>query len=200
MWEEIAKGGIMMVPLFICSILALAITLERAFTLRRKKIVQGEIVQIIESIKNPADIDKARSMCKKIPGSFSAIISTGLQNLNLNREDLKEVIEEKGKQEVRVLERGLVVLETIAGIAPLLGLLGTVLGMIRVFKSISIEGIGRTTSLSTGIYEALYTTVAGLTIGIFSQIFYNFFTNKADDIISEIEKYSSMFINKIKIP
>jgi len=198
MWEEIAKGGIMMIPLFICSLLALTITIERAFALRRKKIFHMEIVDIIENYKGPDDSHRIQTICKENHNSFSSIIAFGLENINLKKDELKEAIKEKGQQEVRRLEKGLVILETVAGIAPLLGLLGTVLGMITVFKSISIEGIGRTASLSTGIYEALYTTVAGLIIGIFSQIFYNYFTNKADDIITEMEQYSSSFLNKLK--
>ena len=197
MWAEIVKGGIMMIPLFICSVFALTVVIERAFTLRRKKLLQPEIIEFIETIENPVNITKGQTVCGKLPGSFSSIISCGLENINLKREELKEIMKDRGRHEVRILERGLVVLETIASIAPLLGLLGTVLGMITVFRSISFEGVAKTAALSQGIYEALYTTVAGLTIGIFSQIFYNFYSNKTDDIVSEIEKYSSLFLHKL---
>jgi len=198
MWEEIAKGGIMMIPLLVCSLLALTITIERAFSLQKKKIINPELIDNIKDFEKNKDRELIRSICRKNRNSFSSIITYGIENINLSKDELKEGIQEKGKQEVRNLERGLGILETIAGIAPLLGLLGTVLGMITVFKSISIEGIGRTTALSQGIYEALYTTVAGLSIAIFSQIFYNFYTHKSEDIISEMEQYSTTFLNKLK--
>ena len=117
MWEEIVKGGIMMIPLFICSLLALTITIERAFSLRRNKVLNQEIIDSIQNFKKAEDEGLIRSVCQKHKNSFSSIISYGIENLDLSKDELKEGIREKGKQEVRNLERGLDILETIAGIA-----------------------------------------------------------------------------------
>ena len=197
MLEMLYQGGILMIPLIICSVLALTIILERAINLRRKKIVKSEIVNVIENLKSYDDLKLATSICKSKPGTFSNVVNIALENKNLPKEELKEAITEAGRQEVRVLERGLGVLGTIAEVSPLLGLLGTVLGMIRVFTVISVEGIGQASSLSGGISEALITTATGLSIGIPALVAYNYFTNKAESLITEIEHYSSVLLSKL---
>ena len=108
------------------------------------------------------------------------------------------MISDQGRQEVGSLEKGLVVMETIASIAPLLGLLGTVIGMIKVFNVIQQQGLGQTQALSGGISEALITTVVGLSIGIPSVVGYTFFTDKAENLILDIEKYTSKLLRKRK--
>jgi len=198
MWEVILRGGVMMIPLFICSIVGITIIFERLYSLRQKKIVKSEIINLIENINASEDISLAKSICKENPGTFSNIVQVGLDNIHLQRDDIRQLIEDQGRQEVRILSRGLVTLETIAGISPLLGLLGTVLGMIRVFDVISLEGVGGAAKLSAGISEALITTVTGLSIGIFALVFYNFFSSKAEAIVLDIEKYSSNLIQRIK--
>jgi biopolymer transport protein ExbB len=107
------------------------------------------------------------------------------------------MLEDQGRQEIRKLEKGLVVLETIAAIAPLMGLLGTVLGMVEVFAVIKEQGIGQTAALSGGISQALLTTVTGLFIGIPVLIAYNYFTNKSEGLVLDIEKYTNQLVQKI---
>ena len=187
-----------MIPLLLCSILVLAIIFERWFSLRHNKVIKPETASIIEKVHSNEDIAMALSLCRENNDSFSNIISTALQTYSDNSRDVKELIEEQGRREVHRLEKGLVILETIAGIAPLLGLLGTVLGMIAVFDVITIEGIAKTAELSGGISEALITTVAGLSVGILALVFYNYFTNKAENLVLEIEKYSSKLLQKIQ--
>ena len=133
---------------------------------------------------------------RDLPGD---IMLPALRNQDLNREELKEFIIDQGRQEVRTLERGLVGLETVAGVAPLLGLMGTVLGMIKVFNVISQQGLGQANVLSGGISEALITTVTGLVIGIPAFIAYNFFTSKAEGIVVDIEKYSASLLHSIRV-
>ena len=186
-----------MIPLLFCSILAVAIVIERGISLKRKNVLNTETVWVIENVHGLDDINKALSQSKNRNDSFSNIISTTLESYSTTPETTKENVEEQGKIEVRKLEKGLVILETIAGIAPLLGLLGTVLGMIEVFDVISIEGVTRTASLSSGISEALITTVAGLSIGIFALVFYNYLTNKAENLVAEIEHYSTKLLQKL---
>jgi biopolymer transport protein ExbB len=194
----LSRGGIVMIPLLLFSVLGLAIIIEKAFSLRRKRVLIPEIINVIESIDTVEDIRLAASICKKNRGPLPRIILTGLENQALPMEEIKDLINDEGRQQVRTLERGLSVLETTAGVAPLLGLLGTVLGMIKVFAVISAQGTGQASLLAGGISEALITTATGLVIGIPVLVMYNFFTNKAENYILDIEKYSTKLINKIK--
>ena len=191
------RGGFMMYPLILSSILAIAIIIERSFILRRKKIIIPEVINVIEQFKSIKDIDLAKNIFAKYKGPLSNLMKTGLDNSDLERYEIKEVIEDQGRQEVRQLERGLTILETIAVISPLMGLLGTVLGMIKVFGVIKEQGIGQAAALSGGISEAIITTVTGLFIGIFTLIFYNYFTKKAESFVLDIEKYCNFLIHKI---
>ncbi|MDW7679745.1 MAG: MotA/TolQ/ExbB proton channel family protein [bacterium] len=196
-WLVFQSGGIIMVPLMICSIIVLAITIERSLVLRKKKVLIPEIINVIETIDKPEDIRLAISICNKNKGAFANIIQLGLQNKDLSKTELKELITDQGRQEVRSLQKGLVVLETIAGIAPLLGLLGTVIGMIKVFTAISEQGLGQTQALSGGISEALITTVVGLSIGIPSLVVNNYFTDKSENLIMDIEKFTAKLLRKL---
>ena len=196
-WLFLERGGPIMVPLILCSIIVLAIVIERAFSLRKKKVLVPEIISVIETIKKPEDIHLAISICQKNEGAFANIVQLGLENKDLPNDELKELIADQGRQEARSFEKGLGVIETIAGIAPLLGLLGTVTGMIKVFTVISEQGLGQTQALSGGISEALITTVVGLSIGIPSLVLYNYFTEKAENLIMDIEKFTSKLLRKL---
>jgi biopolymer transport protein ExbB len=198
-WEFLVKGGICMIPLFMCSVAGLAIVIEKFYSLQRRKIIVPEVVGVLENIKGTNDFPLAISICEKHHGPFANIIRIALENHSLPREEIKETIFDQGRQEVHQLEKGLGVLETVAGIGPLLGLLGTVLGILKVFKVISVMGVGQATSLAGGISEALITTIAGLFIGIPALVAYNYFGNKAEGLVLEIEKYSNRLLNKIGI-
>ncbi|MBN2071681.1 MAG: MotA/TolQ/ExbB proton channel family protein [Candidatus Krumholzibacteriota bacterium] len=197
--NEFRNGGIVMYPLLLGSIMALAIVIERAFCLRKKKVLVGEIVSAIAKIENAEDMKVAERICEANPGPFASIILVALKNPGLVIDELKEAILDQGRQEIRTLERGLVALETIAAAAPLLGLMGTVIGMIKVFNVISKQGIGQASVLSGGISEALITTVTGLAVGIPALVAYNFLTNKAESLVLDIEKYSSGLIRNIRV-
>lgn len=197
MLELFQRAGIMMYPLVLSSFIALVFVIERAFSLRRKKVLIPEILSVVNNFSSLKDIDLARNICNKYDGPLPNVIRLGLQNYHLPKSEIRELLEDQGRQEIRSLERGLGVLETIAAIAPLLGLLGTVLGMVRVFDVISDQGIGQTAALSGGISEALLTTVAGLFIGIPVLVAYNYFTSKSENLILDIEKYTNQLIEKI---
>lgn len=198
MFETLAQGGILMIPLGICSIVSLWLILERAFALQRRRVVREEIVEVIENLREPEDLGLARSLCERIPGPLASIVKVVLDRMDEPVEELKEAVEDVGRQELAGLERGLVVLETVAGVAPLLGLLGTVLGMIEVFRVISREGLGQAELLSGGISVALITTATGLTIGIPALVAYNYFTHKAARLILEVEGYVNALLTKIR--
>jgi biopolymer transport protein ExbB len=198
-WQFLVKGGITMIPLALCSILGLAIVIEKSFSLRRKRIIIPEIINVLENIKGPDDIGLALSICERHEGPFANIIRVGLQNRALPKDELKEVLVDQGRQEANVLERGLVMLETVASVAPLLGLLGTVLGIFKVFNVIAALGVGQASALSAGLSEAIITTIVGLFIGIPALVVYNYFTKKAEDLILEIEKHSSALLRKVTL-
>ncbi len=197
MIEFFQKGGVMMYPLLLCSIFALAVTIERLWNLRRKAVLVPEVAAVLEQIQTPADFSLARSICQKFSGPFSQIVVTCIDNYDLPTDELRLTIEDEGRQQVRSLKRWLGILETVAGIAPLLGLLGTVLGMIDVFEVIEQMGVGQAKALSGGISQALITTVAGLFIGIPALIAYNYLSSRSDNLILDIEKYTLVLLNKI---
>ena len=200
MFELFERGGIMMYPLLLSSILMIAIIIERIFSLRQKKVIIPEIISVIEQLTSLKDIDLAKNICSKYIGPLPNLIKLALANSEqMEHSEIKGIIEEQGRQEIRNLEKWHVVLETIAVIAPLMGLLGTVLGMIKVFNVIKEQGIGQAAALSGGISEALITTVTGLFIAIPALIFYNYFTHKAEDFVLDIEKYSNYFIHKLRL-
>ena len=195
--EFFGKGGFVIYPLLLCSIIGLAIVIEKFLSLRRKKVIIPEIVSVLDNIKGPGDIGLALSICEKHKGPFPNIIRIGLENRNLPKEEIKETLNNQGRQEVHSLEKGLVILETVAGIAPLMGLLGTVIGILKVFNVISVMGVGQATAMAGGISEALITTIVGLSIGIPAVVGYNYFTDKAETLILEIEKYSALLLKKV---
>lgn len=197
-WNFLVKGGIIMIPLALCSIIGLAIVIEKVISLRRDRVIVPEIAAVLENVESEEDLNLALSMCKKYQGPFANIILSVLQNRELPSVDLKELVEETGRQEIRILDRGLVTLETVAGISPLLGLLGTVIGILKIFSAISETGLGQAAALSGGLSEALITTIIGLSIGIPAVVFYNYFSDKAENLILDIEKYSSDLIIKIR--
>ncbi len=197
MLEIFQKGGIMMYPLALGSVLALAVVAERIWSLRSKKILIPEIVAVLEQVNKFEDFSLARSVCQKFQGPFPHIVVACIDNRDLPADELRVTIEDEGRQQIRRLNRGLGILETVAGVAPLLGLLGTVLGMIKVFAVIQELGVGQAKALSGGISEALITTVVGLFIGIPALIAYNYFTSRSENLTLDIEKYTLMLLNKI---
>lgn len=197
MWETLSQGGIAMIPLAACSVLALWVILERGWRLRRDRVVVPEIVRAIDGLRDASDLAGAREICRRFPGPFSTIVQVALDNHAMSRDEIRERVEVQGRQEVASLERGLGVLETVAGIAPLLGLLGTVLGMIEVFEIISLQGAGQAQSLSGGIAEALITTATGLSIGIPALVFYNYYTGKAERLVLDIEAHTNRLIQRM---
>ena len=188
MFELLKSGGPVMVPLALCSIVALAITIEKMWNLRPSRILRTESFESLVLLIEGGRVDKARELCRRNSGIFHSIVGPGLDHCRYGRDEVKQAILDAGRQEIPRLSRYLGALGTIASIAPLLGLFGTVLGMIKVFRVISALGVGHASDLAGGISEALITTASGLPIAIFSLIMYNYFSDKAETIILEIEK------------
>jgi biopolymer transport protein ExbB len=194
MFDFFEQGGVVMYPLLFASLLMIVIIVERLIMLRQRRIIIPEIINVIENIHSAYDIELAKNICTKYNGPLPNLIRIGLESEALNKHEIRELIEDQGRQEIRKLEKWLAVLETIAVSGPLLGLLGTVIGMINVFKVITAQGIGQASALAGGIYQALFTTVFGLIIGIIALIFFNYFTHKAENFVLDIEKNSNKLI------
>ncbi len=197
MLELFERGGIMMYPLLFASVVALIFIIERAIALRKRKILIPEIISVVENFSTEKDIEFAKNICTKYSGPLPNLINIALENNESPKAEIRELLEDQGRQDIRSLETGLGLLETIAAIAPLMGLLGTVLGMIQVFAVIKDQGVGQTAALSGGISEALLTTVAGLFIGIPVLMAYNFFTSRSENLILDIEKQANTLVQKI---
>ncbi|MDE1462612.1 MotA/TolQ/ExbB proton channel family protein [Spartinivicinus poritis] len=194
MKELIVAGGWLMLPILICSILALAIIIERAWTLRPSKIAPKHTLALVwKWIKNK-QLDSKR--LKELKGSspLGQILAAGLSNSKHGREIMKEGIEEAASGVVHDLERFLNSLGTIAAITPLLGLLGTVIGMIKVFAEIQISGTGNADALAGGISEALITTAAGLTIAIPALIMHRFYVRRVDELVIAMEQEATKLV------
>ena len=195
--EWLIGGGPIMIPLLICSILSLAVIIERAINLRRDKILKPEIIQTIEAIRSQEDIPFAISKCEVISGPFSNLLRRILINNHLSREEKFIDIQAAGRQETKALEKRLLVLEIITAVAPLLGLLGTVLGLENIFGIISELGLGQAKAFSGGLAEAIRTTVFGLFIAIPSLVAFSYFDKKVDTFVLEMEEYSMHILNKL---
>ncbi|MCC7212930.1 MAG: MotA/TolQ/ExbB proton channel family protein [Candidatus Brocadia sp.] len=195
--EWLIGGGPIMIPLLICSVLALAVIIERAINLRRDKILKPEIILTIKAIRSQQDIPVAISKCEVISGPFSNLLRRILTNNHLTREEKYVDIQAAGRQETKSLEKRLLVLEVITAVAPLLGLLGTVLGLEDIFGIISELGLGQAKAFSAGLAQAIRTTVFGLFIAIPSLVAYSYFDKKVDTFVLEMEEYSMLILNKL---
>ncbi len=197
MWAIFVKGGPVMIPLAVLSVLGLAVIIEKMLTLRNSRVIQSEIVGCIESIQTPADIPLAIKICERFDTPFANTVRSGLAEAGKPPHIVRQAMEDTGRREVKRLERYLVVLETVAASGPLLGLLGTVTGMIEVFSVISVSGVGQTGLLSGGIAEALITTVFGLVIGIPALIAYNFLDARVDGLAIRIDTHAHLLIRRL---
>ena len=188
MFELIKNGGWLMLPIILCSIVAMAIVVERFWSLQRKKILPPELVPQLWRLAKEDKIDDVTLRRVKLSSPLGSILASGLLNKHHGREMMKTSIEETGRQVVHELERFLNPLGTIASVTPLLGLLGTVVGMIKVFAAIMVHGVGDPGILAGGISEALLTTAAGLTVAIPSLIFHRYFERLVDEYVLNMEE------------
>jgi biopolymer transport protein ExbB len=183
-------------PLIIASIVALAIIFERLYTLRRDQIIPPALLQqTIETLRREgADSNLLRGLSEGSP--LGRILAAGVRNLNSSREVMKESLEEAGRAVAHDLSRYQTSLGTIAAIAPLLGLLGTVIGMVEIFGSQTPTG-GNPATLAHGISVALYNTAFGLIVAIPSMIFYRFFRGKVDALLVEMEQQAISLVEMV---
>jgi biopolymer transport protein ExbB len=197
MWEIVRAGGPFMWPIILCSIIAAGILLERLWTLQRKRVLPQDLIKKISELSdrnqvNPKVID---ALEKNSP--LGRVLAAALANRNRGREIMMERVEDTGRHVVHELERFLNSLGTIASISPLLGLLGTVMGIIHAFNAVMLGGMGDPRMLAGGISEALVTTAGGLAVAIPSFIAYRYLRGKVERIVIEMEKIAVNFADSL---
>ncbi len=199
MWEILQRGGPVMYPILFCSILSLAVVIERLYHLYRAKIDTREFMDRIANILRKNRMREALQMCEATPGPIAHILKAGILKHGRPRQEIKEAIEDAALHEIPRLERNLGILATVAHIAPLLGLLGTVTGMVRCFqlvqeKSVTLSPVNPG-DLAGGIWEALLTTVTGLLVAIPAFVAYNYLVSRVDGFILDMERSATELVN-----
>jgi len=186
--QIIAAGGWVMWPIIACSVIAMAIVVERFWALRQQQVLPAALVNTVHTWAKTGTIPEISLDNMVIRSPLGRVVAAGILNRDYGRDVIKDSIEDTGRQVVHEMERFLNVLGTIAAISPLLGLLGTVLGMIKVFNVVSVYGTGDPRLLAGGIGEALITTAAGLIVAIPSLFFYRYFCGKVDTLVMRMEE------------
>jgi biopolymer transport protein ExbB len=195
--EFIKAGGFLMYPLLLCSLIASAIIVERFWSLQRKKVApKGLTTQAWNWVKS-GKLDARQIETLRANSPLGRILAAGLVNHRHSREVMKESLEEVGGQVVHELGRYLNALGTIAAISPLLGLLGTVFGMIEVFATITTQGVGNASALAGGISQALITTATGLSIAIPALLFYRYFRGRVESLVVTMEQEALRLVEVI---
>ncbi len=197
MYELILSGGWLMLPLLLCSIISMAIIGERLWALRRTRICPPGLVNKIWEWSRQGKLDTHRIVGLRSGSPLGRILASGLSSLDQTREVMKENIDDSGRHVVVELERFLNTLGTIASITPLIGLLGTVIGMIKVFTAITVSGVGNAAALAGGISEALLTTAAGLSVAIPTLMFYRYLRGKVDRLVVDMEQEALKLVEMI---
>jgi biopolymer transport protein ExbB len=195
--EIIVAGGWVMVPIILCSILALAIIAERFWTLRRGNVIPSGLGQQVEDWAARHELDRRHIEQLRAGSAMGRVLAAALVNRHRSRDLIKEAVEDTGRHVVHELERYLNTLGTIAGISPLLGLYGTVIGMIQTFSAILTHGVGEANQLAGGISVALITTAAGLTVAIPSFFFYRYFKGLVATYVVSMEEQAIILIEAI---
>ena len=188
MWEIILAGGPVMAPIILCSVVAAAITIERLWSLQRKRVIPRELTDRVWKLVETRTLNDRHIEALARNSPLGRVLAAGLANRHHGRDIMKEVIEDTGRHVVHELERFLNTLGTIAAMSPLLGLLGTVIGMIQAFNTITTAGVGDPRALAGGIGVALITTAAGLMVAIPALFAYRYLRGVVDALVVDMEK------------
>lgn len=199
MFELFRAGGPLMWIILLCSLVALTIIFERLLSLRIKHVVPDNLRQQIIDLAKSKKVTPEKIEVVRAHSPLGSVFAAGLDNLKYGPEVMREALEEQGKQTVHRLGRYLNTLGTIASITPLIGLLGTVIGMIKVFTAITASGVGDPTVLSGGISEALITTAAGLCVGIPCLMFYRHFRGRISELAVLLEENALALLDTQKV-
>lgn len=193
-FEIIKQGGWPMIALAICSFVGITIIIERLIALRRKAVIDPRVSDALDTF-NGADLE---AVCQNAQGPFAALTLHILQHRHLPHAQAIDTMNAAGRTQISKLERGLTLLEIIAGISPLIGLLGTVLGMVEVFNAISQQGLGNPQVLSSGISQALVTTIGGLTVAIPALAFYSILSKRIEQYAIEMQERGTNLVTQLQ--
>lgn len=199
MLELFNKGGLVMWPILLCSLVTVAVIIEKYIVLQKAKYDAKQLMVKIRSALSRNDISGAVDVCSKVQAPIANILKSGIIHYKQGMQSVKDAIELAGKEEIFHLEKRLAVLANMAGIAPMLGFLGTVTGMIAAFQTIQqLGGNVNPGILAGGIWEAMLTTAFGLLVGIPALYFYNFFVSKVNRFVFEIETSVEEFLSLMR--
>jgi biopolymer transport protein ExbB len=198
--DTLYAGGPVMVPLGILSLVAVAIVLERLWALRRTNYLKTSTVTTLTRLVAERRFTRAVEFCHQNPGPFSELVAAMVENRNAPYDELREILEDKGRHQLTGLQRGLPALATIVAGAPLLGLLGTVIGMIKIFAVVADAGSQVTEQLSQGIAQALITTATGLIIAIPILFVHSYLEGKAVSILADVEAHILDLLHVVRRP
>ena len=198
MLEFVQSGGWLMAPILLCSVAAMAIIVERLWSLQRERVVPADLAARAWEWVRTGTLTEERIQALREGSPFGRILAAVLASRHLDREMMKEYIEEVGRHVAHELDRYLGALGTIAAISPLLGLLGTVIGMIKVFAVITAQGVGEPRVLAGGISEALVTTAAGLTVAIPSLLFHRVLRGRVDELVVTMEREALRLVGALE--
>ena len=196
-FELLMKGGWLMIPLFLLSVISVYIFVDRYVYLRRQRHTDTSFIDRLNDLVKDGKIDAALALCVKTDSSESRILRKGVQNLGKPLRDIREQMEMEGKLEVYKYEGNMYFLGVIAGVAPMMGFIGTIAGVIKIFYNISLADNISISLISGGLYEKLITSGVGLSIGIIAFVAYHYLNNRVDKLVQKWEFQSVRFIDLI---
>lgn len=198
MWDFVLSGGWMMWPILLCAVLTLTIVVERYWSLRRPYVIPAELSTRVMQWAEKGKLDPAHISELRQDSSLSRVLVAAFQHRFQSRDRMKEAVEDSGRHEIHRMERFIELLGTIAALSPLLGLLGTVIGMIDVFAAIMTHGVGKAGYLAGGISQALITTAAGLSVAIPAYFFYRQLHARVESYVMEMEELAMAMIDTME--
>ncbi len=195
LWELILKGGVIMIPIFICSLLAVYFFIERFIALRKAGKSDKNFMTNIDMLVSDLKLDAAKTMCKTTNTPVSRMVEKGLERIGRPINDIERSIESVGKYEVSKLERNMKILGIVAGIAPMLGFIGTIMGVIKIFYKISLADNISIGVISGGLYEKMITSASGLIVGVLAYVGYHYLQILLDKVIFKLEDAGIEFMD-----
>ena len=198
MMESVTRGGLFMLPILACSVLTVAILFEKLWSLRLPRIIPRSFAVQLEHLLRTRKIAEAIDLCRHDRSPMARILAGGIRNYGRSRQELKAIVAEIGKREAALLDRFLDTLSTIASVSTLLGLLGTISGMISIFGVISDQTTVNPARLAGGISEALYTTAAGLCVAIPTLLIYRYLAGRSDTLVLQMEEFALRMIDLLQ--
>jgi biopolymer transport protein ExbB len=198
LWELILKGGVIMLPILLCSLLAVYFFIERFIAIRKASKSDKNFMNTISTLVSDMKLDAAKTVCKTTNTPVSRMVEKGLDRIGRPINDIERSIESVGKYEVSKLERNMKILGIVAGIAPMLGFIGTIMGVIKIFYNISLTNNMSIGNISGGLYEKMITSAAGLTVGILAYVGYHYLQILLDKVIFKLEDAGIEFMDMLQ--